>query len=79
MLRGHCERVGRDYDEIEKTVMPEHRPGYRRRERRRDSWSACASSPTSAFQVAHGRVKDVYDPRQLALLGERIVPVVSAW
>ena len=31
------------------------------------------------FQVAHGRVVNVYDPRQLELIGERIVPVVADW
>ena len=31
------------------------------------------------FQVAHGRVVNVYDPKQLELVGERIVPVVADW
>ena len=31
------------------------------------------------LQVAHGRVVHVYDPNQLELLGERIVPVVADW
>ncbi len=35
VLRGHCDALGRDYDEIEKTVMGPVDPGPERRERRR--------------------------------------------
>jgi F420-dependent oxidoreductase-like protein len=78
VLRGHCEDVGRDYATIEKTVLQNFDLGpdgdnvdavlHRLRE-----------LADMGFEVAHGRVKDVHDGRQLALLGERIVPVVSAW
>ena len=31
------------------------------------------------FSVAHGRVVNVYDPKNLEIIGERIVPAVADW
>jgi F420-dependent oxidoreductase-like protein len=78
VLRGHCEGVGRDYDTIEKTVLQNFDLG-------RDGENVDAllqrlrELADLGFTVAHGRLKDVHDPRQLALLGERVVSVVSGW
>ena len=44
VLRGHCEALGRDYDEIEKTVIGPARPRTGRRARRRRSRPSCAGS-----------------------------------
>ena len=78
VLREHCERDGRDYDSIEKTVLQnfdlgpdgENVDAILRRLR---------ELADMGFQVAHGRVVNVYDPKNLELLGERIVPVVADW
>ena len=79
VLREHCER---------------RRPRLRRRSRR-PSCSTFDLGPDGenvdailqrlreladmGFQVAHGRVVNVYDPKNLELIGERIVPVVADW
>ena len=58
---GTATTLGRDYDEIEKTVMARLDPGAGRRERRRDPRRTCASSPPSASRTcrpACGRLVD---------------------
>jgi len=78
VLRSHCEDVGRDYDTIEKTVLHNFDLGP-------DGENVDAilenlrTMADMGFQVAHGRVVHVYDPKQIELLGERIVPVVTDW
>ena len=78
VLREHCEREGRDYDTIEKTVLFNFDLGA-------DGENVDAilhrlhDFLDLGFQVAHGRVVNVYDPKQLELVGERIVPVVADW
>jgi F420-dependent oxidoreductase-like protein len=78
VLRGHCEDVGRDYETIEKTVLQNFDLGP-------DGENVDAilkrlrELADLGFQVAHGRVAQVYDPKQLELIGERIVPVVADW
>ena len=58
VLRGHCEAVGRDYDEIEKTVMVPLDLG-----ERGEKIDACCPAavdwPSSASQEAHGWVPRV--------------------
>ncbi|MGZ4602202.1 MAG: LLM class F420-dependent oxidoreductase [Kineosporiaceae bacterium] len=78
VLHEHCEREGRDYDTIEKTILfnfdlgadGENVDAILRRLR---------DYVDLGFQVAHGRVVNVYDPKQLELVGEHIVPVVAEW
>lgn len=78
VLRGHCEAVGRDYDEIEKTVLVPLDPGP-------DGENVDALLERlrglAALGVthAHGSVPRVFDIRPLELLGERVVPVVAGW
>jgi alkanesulfonate monooxygenase SsuD/methylene tetrahydromethanopterin reductase-like flavin-dependent oxidoreductase (luciferase family) len=78
VLREHCEREGRDYDAIEKTVLQNFDLGP-------DGENVDAilgrlrQLADLGFKVAHGRVTNVYDPKQLQILGERIVPAVADW
>jgi F420-dependent oxidoreductase-like protein len=73
VLRGHCADVGRDYDEIEKTVMMPLDPGA-------DGEKVDALLEQlrglAALGVAevHGYVPEVASSRRLELIGERVVP-----
>jgi F420-dependent oxidoreductase-like protein len=78
VLRAHCEREGRDYDEIERTAVYafDLGPGGERVEQTLAELRLLADL---GIQVAHGRLENVQDPGALELLGERIVPAVAAW
>jgi F420-dependent oxidoreductase-like protein len=78
VLREHCEREGRDYDEIEKTVLYNFDLGPDG-ENVEAVLSGLRRLAGLGFQVAHGRVVNVWDPKQLEILGERIVPAVADW
>src|SRR5258708_39942622 len=76
VLRGHCEAVGRDYDEIAKTVIMPLDPGSDGEhvdeilERLRD---------LSALGISHvhGRVANVSAITPLELFGERVIPIAD--
>jgi len=78
VLREHCEREGRDYDDVEKTVVYlfDVGPDGERVAQTLDELRALADL---GVQVAHGRVEGVQDIRPLEVIGERIVPVVADW
>jgi F420-dependent oxidoreductase-like protein len=78
VLRSHCEDVGRDYDTIEKTVLYNFDLGPDG-ENVDATLQRLRELADLGFQVAHGRVVHVFDPKQLELIGERIVPVVAGW
>jgi F420-dependent oxidoreductase-like protein len=78
VLREHCEREGRDYREIERTALYNFDLGPDGQNV--DSvLGALRQLADLGIQVAHGRVTNVYDPKQLEILGERIVPAVADW
>jgi F420-dependent oxidoreductase-like protein len=79
VLRGHCEAVGRDYDEIEKTVIiPWLDPGP-------DGENVGALlgqlREFAALGVSHvhGRVPNVSAITPLEILGERVIPVAAGF
>jgi F420-dependent oxidoreductase-like protein len=78
VLRGHCEAMGRDYDDVEKTVMSGLDPGV-------DGANVDALLANlqrlAGLGVAHvhGRVPDVASIRPLELLGERVIPVAATF
>jgi F420-dependent oxidoreductase-like protein len=78
VLRQHCADVGRDYDEIEKTVLYNFDLGPDG-EHVDETLQRLRELADLGFSVAHGRVADVHDPKHLELIGERIVPVVADW
>jgi len=67
VLREHCEKLGRDYDEIEKTVMFQLDPGAEQLHTLADQ----------GVSHAHGRVPNVETITPLEIIGERIIPVVA--
>jgi F420-dependent oxidoreductase-like protein len=78
VLRGHCEAVGRDYDEIEKTVMMPLDPGPGGENvdallERLRGLAALGVSHT------HGQVPGVSTITPLELLGERVIPVAASF
>ena len=78
ILRGHCADLGRDYDDVEKTVMGPIDPGA-------DGENVDAllveleRLHKLGVQHVHGRVPDVQDLRRIEILGERVIPVIAAW
>jgi F420-dependent oxidoreductase-like protein len=78
VLRGHCETVGRDYDDIEKTVMTQLEPG--------DDGENIDRLLADLERLAglgvtfvHGGVRNAANPRSLELLGERVIPVAAGF
>ncbi|HST83969.1 MAG TPA: LLM class F420-dependent oxidoreductase [Kineosporiaceae bacterium] len=78
VLRGHCERLGRDYAEIEKTAVFTFDPGPDG-ERVNETIAGLRELADLGIQVAHGRVEQVHDLRRLQVLGEQVLPVVADW
>jgi F420-dependent oxidoreductase-like protein len=78
ILREHCAAIGRDYDEIEKTVMFPLDPGANGEnvdsmlERLRDLAAL-------GITHAHGRVTNVSDITPLEIIGERVIPVAAGF
>ena len=78
VLREHCDRLGRDYDEIEKTVTFPLDVG-RDGERLDETLDGLRALADLGVQVAHGRVVDVHEITPLEVIGEKVVPVVADW
>jgi F420-dependent oxidoreductase-like protein len=78
VLRAHCDSLGRDYGEIEKTVMTSLDPGP-------DGANVDAlleqlqGLAALGITHAHGRVPDVASLRPLELLGEKVIPVAATF
>jgi F420-dependent oxidoreductase-like protein len=76
VLRGHCEAIGRDYDDIEKTVMFPLDPGSHG-----ENVDAILAElqRLAGLGISHvqGRVADVAQIRPLELLGERVIPAAA--
>jgi F420-dependent oxidoreductase-like protein len=78
VLRGHCEAVGRDYDEIEKTVMVQLNPGPDGENV--DALLAQLKGLAGlGIQHAHGIVPGVSSITPLEILGEKVIPQIAAW
>ena len=73
VLRQHCADVGRDYDEIEKTVMVGIDPGANG-EKVDELLEELRRLAGLGFTEAHGWVPGVEEITPLEILGERVVP-----
>jgi alkanesulfonate monooxygenase len=73
VLRGHCEDVGRDYDDIAKTVMLPIDPG-QHGEHVDAVLAHLQDLAALGVSHVHSRVGDGSDPSWLELFGERIIP-----
>jgi F420-dependent oxidoreductase-like protein len=76
VLANHCDREGRDYSEIEKTVQTRFNLG-ERGERVEETIEHLHELAELGVQVAHGGVADAGSLRPLELMAERIIPAVA--
>jgi hypothetical protein len=78
VLRGHCADLGRDYDEITKTVMTSLDPGPRG-----EKVDALLETlqKLAALGVTHaqGGVPDAASITPLEILGEKVIPVAATF
>jgi alkanesulfonate monooxygenase SsuD/methylene tetrahydromethanopterin reductase-like flavin-dependent oxidoreductase (luciferase family) len=76
VLRRHCEAEGRDYDEIEKTVLFNFDPG-ERGEKAPELLEQLRGFASLGFTVAHGRVAEVGRVTPLEIIGRELVPAAA--
>jgi F420-dependent oxidoreductase-like protein len=74
VLKQHCDTVGRDYDEIEKTVMYRFDLGAQTVGQIIEDLRGLAAM---GFTVGHGGVRNVYDTNQLEIFRKEIIPAVE--
>jgi F420-dependent oxidoreductase-like protein len=72
----HCEALGRDYDEIEKTVMGPIDPGPNG-EKVDELLAELHRLHTLGIEHVHGRIPEVTDLRRIEILGERVIPEIA--
>jgi F420-dependent oxidoreductase-like protein len=78
VLRGHCEREGRDYDEILKTAY--YVPDVGAKGERVDAVLADLRRLADlGFGATIGAVPNVYDITPLEIIGREVVPAVASW
>jgi F420-dependent oxidoreductase-like protein len=76
VLRGHCADVGRDYDDIEKTVLYNFAIG-ENGERVDETIEDLRRLAGLGFTVAHGGIRNVYDLAKIEVIRDRIMPAVA--
>ena len=76
VLREHCERLGRDYDEIEKTVQLRFDLGANG-QHVEATIEHLHELADLGVEVAHGALKDVESMRPLELMAERVIPALA--
>ena len=76
VLRAHCEREGRDYDAIEKTVGFRFDPGVEG-ERCAEIVDQLGALSELGFSVAHGAVTNVSAIAPLEQLGNKVIPEIA--
>jgi F420-dependent oxidoreductase-like protein len=78
VLREHCEREGRDYDDIEKTVAYKFDLG-ERGEHVDETLTALRGFADLGVQTAHGKVVDAGGIEALKLMGREIIPAAAGF
>jgi F420-dependent oxidoreductase-like protein len=78
VLRGHCDRLGRPYDEILKTVYYPFNVGPNG-QRVDETLAELRRLADLGFQAAIGAVADVWQVTPLEIIGQRIIPAVASW
>jgi F420-dependent oxidoreductase-like protein len=73
VLRGHCADVGRDYDEIEKTIMAPIDPG-KDGEKVEELLERLRGYAALGVTHVHGMVADVETIQPLEILGGQVIP-----
>jgi F420-dependent oxidoreductase-like protein len=77
VLKQHCESVGRDYAEIEKTVLFNFDLG-EKGERVGEILDALRRLSAMGFTVAHGGLRNAWDTKQFEVFQKEIVPAAEA-
>jgi alkanesulfonate monooxygenase len=77
VLRQHCADIGRDYDEIEKTVMMPLDVG-RNGEKVDELLEHLHELAKLGIQHVHGRLADVAAITPIEIMGERVIPAAAA-
>jgi len=77
VLRRHCDEVGRDYDEIQKTVLYNFAIG-ERGERVEETIADLRRLAGLGFTVAHGGIRNAYDLKKFEIFANEIVPAAEA-
>ncbi len=78
VLRQHCEREGRDYDDIEKTVITSFDVGPNG-EKVDALLTQLRGLADLGVAHVHGRSVDAWNLEQITVLGERVIPVIADW
>ncbi len=78
VLRQHCADLGRDYNEIEKTVMMRFQPGPGG-ENIDSMLEQLRELADLGVSEVHGAVEHVSQITPLELMSERVIPVVAGW
>jgi len=76
VLRGHCEAVGRSFDEIEKTVYFIYDVG-EKGEKAAQVVDQLGGLAEMGFQAAIGQVRNVWDVTPLEVIGSEVIPAVA--
>ncbi|MCW2596397.1 MAG: putative monooxygenase [Jatrophihabitans sp.] len=76
VLRGHCDDVGRDYDDIKKTVMMPLDPG-QDGENIDGILESLRGLAALGVEHVHGMVPNVASITPLELLGEKVIPIAA--
>jgi len=76
VLREHCDREGRDYDEIQKTVLFNYDVGASG-ENVNQIFDQLGALAAMGFEVAHGSVRNVSRIEPIEVIGREIVPVAA--
>jgi F420-dependent oxidoreductase-like protein len=77
VLKRHCETVGRDYDEIEKTVLFNFDLG-EKGERVGEIIEGLRHVRSMGFAVAHGGLRNSWDTKQFEIFQKEIIPAAEA-
>jgi alkanesulfonate monooxygenase len=77
VLRQHCADIGRDYEEIEKTVMMPLDVG-RNGEKVDELLEHLHELAKLGIQHVHGRLADVAAITPIEIMGERVIPAAAA-
>ncbi|MGI8665829.1 MAG: LLM class F420-dependent oxidoreductase [Jatrophihabitans sp.] len=78
VLRGHCEAEGRDYDEIEKTVMIPLDPG-ENGDKIDELLGQLQTMAGLGIAEAHGWLPRVWETDRLALIGREVIPAAAGF
>ncbi|MDQ2797983.1 MAG: LLM class F420-dependent oxidoreductase, partial [Actinomycetota bacterium] len=77
VLRGHCAALGRDYDDIEKTVMMQLDPG-ENGENVDKILEQLAAMAKLGIQHVHTGVPNAADLSRIRVFGEKIIPAAAS-